>query len=236
MFLIKYFKRGYKGVLNILYPRLCLSCNNVLHDCEQDVCHHCLSGLQLTGFDYRENNPVYEKLSAIVNIESATVLFLFDKSGIVQKLIHNLKYNNSPETGAFFANSAIDYLSNPGFFTDIDYIVPVPLHPKKQRLRGYNQMTEFGRNLGNYFGVPYTEKILLRQIHTESQTKKNALQRRENVKNAFKIAEAEKYKGKHFVIIDDVITTGATIEACAETILYNIPGAKVSVLALTMVL
>ena len=236
MFLIRHLKRGYKDVLNILYPRLCLSCNNVLHDCEQDVCHHCLSGLQLTGFDYRHNNPVYEKLSAIVNIESATTLFLFDKSGVIQELIHNLKYKNRPEIGAFFAETAKDYLSNPGFFTDIDYIVPVPLHPKKQRLRGYNQMTEFGRNLENFFGVPYTEEILLRQIHTESQTKKNALQRRENVKNAFKIAGAEKYKGKHFVIIDDVITTGATIESCAETVLNNIPDAKVSVLALSMVL
>ena len=122
------------------------------------------------------------------------------------------------------------------FFNAIDYIVPVPLHPKKQRQRGYNQMTEFGRNLGNFFSIPYTENILLRQIYTESQTKKNALQRRENVSQAFKIANPEKYTGKHFVIIDDVITTGATIEACAETILNNIPNAKVSVLALTMVL
>ncbi len=236
MFPIKYLKRGYKDVLNILYPRLCLSCNNILLEYEQDICHRCLSGLQLTGFDYLLNNPVYEKLAAIVNINRATALFLFDKSGVIQKLIHNLKYKNHPEIGAFFAKTTKNYLSDPGFFDDVDYIVPVPLHPKKQRKRGYNQMTEFGRNLENFFGVPYTEKILLRQIHTASQTKKNALQRRENVKNAFRIEQAAKYSGKHFVIIDDVITTGATIESCAESILNYIPDSKVSVMALTMVL
>ncbi len=236
MFLIKHLKRGYNDVLNILYPRLCLSCSNVLYDTETEICHRCLSQLHLTGFDIKQNNPVYERLSAIVNIEKATALFVFDKSGIVQELIHQLKYNNHQEIGVFFAKTALDYLTENNFFDDIDYIVPVPLHPKKQRQRGYNQMTEFGRNLGNFFSIPYTEKILLRKIYTESQTKKNALQRRENVSKAFKIAEPEKYTGKHFVIIDDVITTGATIEACAETILNTIPDAKVSILALTMVL
>ena len=236
MFLIKHLKRGYKDVLNILYPRLCLSCSNVLHNTEHNICHNCLANLHLTDFDIKSNNPVYNRLSAIVNIEKATALFVFDKSGIVQELIHQLKYNNHQEIGKFFAETALDYLTENNFFNDIDYIVPVPLHPKKQQQRGYNQMTEFGRNLGNFFSIPYTENILLRQIYTESQTKKNALQRRENVSQAFKIANPEKYAGKHFVIIDDVITTGATIEACAETILNNIPNAKVSVLALTMVL
>ena len=236
MLLTKYLKRGYNDVINILFPRFCLSCGNVLHHNEYDICHRCLSGLQLTGFDYRGNNPVYEKLSAIVNIESATVLFLFDKSGTIQKLIHNLKYNNQPQIGVFFADSSINYLSNPGFFNGVDYIIPVPLHPKKQRKRGYNQMTEFGKSLEKIFKVPYSEKILFRHIHTETQTKKNALQRRENVKNAFRVANPGRYTGKHFVIIDDVITTGATVEACAETILNNIPHAKVSILALTMVL
>ncbi len=236
MFLIKHFKRGYKDVLNILYPRLCLACDETLHEHEQHICHHCLSGLQLTGFDCHLDNPVYNRLSAIVKIERATALFLFDKAGVIQELIHKLKYENHPEIGEFFAKTSINYLQKNRFFDDVDYIIPVPLHPKKQRQRGYNQMTVFGKNLGNYFGVPYTEKILLRQIYTESQTQKNAMERRENVSHAFDIERAELYAGKHFVIIDDVITTGATIEACAETILKKIPQAKVSVLSLAVVL
>ena len=235
MVFIKQLKRGYNDVLNILYPRLCLSCSNVLHDVEYHVCHQCLSNLHLTNFDLDGNNPVYNRLSAIVNIEKATALFVFDKSGIIQELIHKLKYNNHQEIGKFFAETAFDYLSENNFFDTVDYIIPVPLHSKKQRQRGYNQLTKFGRNLENFFSIPYNEEILLRKIYTESQTKKNALQRRENVSSAFKIDKPEKYVGKHFVIVDDVITTGATIEACAETILNKIPEAKVSVLALTMV-
>ncbi len=236
MISIKFLKRGYKDVLNILFPRFCLSCGCILLESEHDICHRCLSGLQLTGFDYRGENPVYEKLSAIVNVERATALFLFNKYGVIQKLIHNLKYENHPEIGVFFAKSAKNYLSNPGFFSGVDYIVPVPLHPKKQHKRGYNQMTEFGKHLEKFFNVPYSEKILIRQKHTESQTRKNALQRRENVKNAFRVLNPERYTGKHFVIIDDVITTGATVEACTETILNQIPHSKVSILAMTMVL
>ena len=236
MFPIKIIKRGYKDVLNILYPRLCLSCDEVLHEDEKEICHQCLSSLQLSRFDYTQNNPVYNRLSAIVNIERATALFLFDKAGVIQELIHKLKYENHPEIGAFFAKTSIKYLQENRFFNDVDYIIPVPLHPKKQRQRGYNQMSVFGENLGNYFSVPYTEKILLRQIYTESQTQKNALERRDNVRQAFDVVGAELCAGKHFVIIDDVITTGATIEACAETILKKIPQAKVSVLALAVVL
>ena len=207
----------------------------MLHDVEHYVCHQCLSNLHLTNFDLEKTNPVYNRLSPIVNIEKATALFVFDKSGIVQELIHQLKYNNHQEIGKFFAKTAHDYLIENNFFKDVDYIIPVPLHPKKQQQRGYNQMTEFGRNLGNFFSIPYNEGILLRETYTESQTKKNALQRRENVSSAFKIDKPEKYVGKHFVIVDDVITTGATIEACAETILNKISDAKVSILALTMV-
>ncbi len=236
MFLIKQLKRGYNDVLNILYPRLCLSCNNVLHDTEYNICHNCLANLHLTNFDIKQNNPVYNRLSAIVNIEKATTLFVFDKTGIIQELIHKLKYKNHQKIGKFFAETARNYLTENNFFNDVDYVVPVPLHPKKLQQRGYNQMTEFGKNLENYFGVPYVENILMRHIYTDSQTKKNAFERRENVNKAFKINNPEKYVAKHFVIIDDVITTGATIEACAETILNNIAGAKVSILALTMVL
>jgi len=122
------------------------------------------------------------------------------------------------------------------FQQNFDLIVPVPLHKKKQKKRGYNQMTKFGENLGNYFGVTYKENILIRSVYTESQTTKNIEDRRENVSNVFQVLNPEKYSGKHFLLIDDVITTGATIESCAETILKNIPNAKVSVLAMTVLI
>jgi ComF family protein len=235
MSIITIFKRGYKDVLNILYPRLCLSCDNVLHDTEVLVCHQCLSQLSLTNFQ-PDDNPIKTRLLPIVNIQNATALFLFDKSGIIQELIHKLKYEGHQDIGVLMAQFAQDYFNQFKLGATIDLIVPVPLHPKKLKQRGYNQMTKFGKNLGNYFSVPYQEDVLLRRRHTTSQTKKTARERRENVSGAFVVKSPASFTGKHFLIIDDVMTTGATIEACAETILRQVPDAKVSVLTMAVVL
>ncbi len=235
MSVFNFFKRGYQDVLNILYPRLCLSCERVLHPHEQLLCHRCLSGLSLTNFT-PDSNPLYDRLTAIVDLQTAMALFLFNDGHIIQNLIHQLKYQGQQEVGALMAEFARNYFNDISFQPDFDIIVPVPLHPKKQKQRGYNQMTFFGKNLGNYLSVPYNETILIRQVNTPSQTKKSAAERRLNVSKAFGIQNTENYTGKHFLIIDDVITTGATIEACAETILKEVPGAKVSVLAMAVVL
>lgn len=235
MSIITIFKRGYKDVLNILYPRLCLSCDNVLHDTETLVCHQCLSQLSLTNFQ-PDDNPIKTRLLPIVDVQNATALFLFDKSGIIQELIHKLKYEGHQDIGVLMAQFAQDYFNHSKLDTSIDLIVPVPLHPKKIKQRGYNQMTKFGRNLGNYLGVPYQESVLLRRRYTTSQTKKTARERRENVSGAFAVKSPENFAGKHFLILDDVMTTGATIEACAETILSQVPDAKVSVLTMAVVL
>ncbi len=235
MSLLRLFKRGYQDVLNILYPRLCINCGRVLYPHEDLLCHHCLSSMTLTNFN-PSDNPLYNRLAAIVPLQYATALFLFDQHGAVQNLIHRLKYQGRQDVGKLMADFTKNYFDEKSFHPAFDYIIPVPLHPEKQKKRGYNQMTVFGENLGNYFGVIYSETILLRHINTASQTKKTAAQRRQNVAGAFVIPNPEKYSGKHFLIIDDVITTGATIEACAETIIKQVPDAKVSVLAMAVVL
>ena len=236
MFIWKYIKRGYKDVQNIFYPRLCLTCDALLHDSENLLCHNCMTQLEFTHFDFKSSNPLLERLSAVVNIEKASALFLFHEDGIIQELIHQLKYQNRQDIGKFMAELAGNFYNKNSFQQNFDLIVPVPLHKKKQKKRGYNQMTKFGENLGNYFGVTYKENILIRSVYTESQTTKNIEDRRENVSNVFQVLNPEKYSGKHFLLIDDVITTGATIESCAETILKNIPNAKVSVLAMTVLI
>jgi ComF family protein len=195
-----------------------------------------MAQLEFTNFDLSSSNPLLERLSAVVNIEKASALFLFHKEGVIQELIHQLKYQNQQDIGVLMAEFARNFYDKNSFQQNFDLIVPVPLHKKKQKQRGYNQMTKFGENLGNYFSIPYKENILIRFVYTESQTTKNIEDRRENVTNAFQILNPEAYIGKHFLLIDDVITTGATIESCAETILKNIPGAKVSVLAMAVVL
>jgi ComF family protein len=234
--LYRFLKQSLFDLTGVLYPRVCITCEKPLHDTEKLVCHQCLSNLSFTDFKLNAHNPVYKRLIPVIPVQSAASLLYFDKNGVVKELIHQLKYENRPEIGKLMAKWTGNYLDRESFQNRIDYIVPVPLHPKKQRKRGYNQLTQFGKNLGNYFGVPYVENILLRIENTDSQTKKSAEERRKNVSKAFKIRSPGDYQGKHFLIIDDVMTTGATIEACAETILAAIPDAKVSVYTMAVVL
>ena len=230
-----YLSRAGKDLLNLFYPRVCLSCDELLHDKEEILCHNCLPQLPFTGFDFSKNNPVYEQLSKWIDIEYASSLFIFHQEGVIQEIIHQLKYKGHQEIGKLMADFACESYGNNSNFKQIDYIIPVPLHKKKLKQRGYNQLTVFGKNLGNCSGIHYDENILIRKIHTESQTKKNTEERRKNVSEAFEVIQGGKYKGKHFLIIDDVMTTGATTEACARVILEKIPEAKVSVLTMAVV-
>jgi len=234
-FTFNYLYRAGSDLLNMFYPRVCMSCDELLHDGEDIICHRCMSQLPFTGFDFSDDNPVFEQLSKLVKIEYATSLFIFHQKGVVQELIHKLKYKGHQEIGKLFAELAFETYKNNANFKRIDYIIPVPLHKKKQKKRGYNQMTEFGKNLGNYLGVDYSEKIIFRSIHTESQTRKNVEERRQNVASAFEVKNPSPYAGKHFLLIDDVMTTGATLEACVRTLSGSIPDAKVSVLTMAVV-
>jgi len=225
-----------ENILNLFYPEVCLACNGLLHPQEKLICHHCLSEFPFTHYHLDHQNAIFERLSAIVKIEAASALLLFNESDIIKELIHQLKYQNKQEIGRFLAQLTAEHLKNDAILSQIDYIVPVPLHPKKFKKRGYNQMSLFGQDLAQKFKIHYDEKILIKTKNTSSQTKKNAAERRQNVANTFDIKNPENYVGKHFLIIDDVMTTGATIESCAETILKKIPQSKVSVLTMTFVL
>ncbi len=233
---LNYLIRGYKDVLNIFYPRFCISCEHVLHPNEDFICHQCASKLIRTNYGLDAENPIYDRLSAIIPIKSASALFLFDKQGVVQQLIHQLKYHGAQEVGQLMANYVINFYDDNSFRSQFDYIIPVPLHPEKQKQRGYNQLTLFGKNLGNYYSIQYTENILLRHQNTSSQTMKSADQRRRNVAEAFSVAYPEFYSKKRFLLVDDVLTTGATLEACIESLLKAVPDAQVSVLTMAVVL
>lgn len=234
-FVTKPLYRAWKDLLQVFYPRVCLTCEALLHDSEEILCHNCLSELAFTEFDFSKNNPVYAQLASVVKIEYATSMFVFHESGVIQKLIHQLKYKGHQEAGELIAGFICNkHRSNPRFST-VDYIVPVPLHKKKLKKRGYNQLTVLGQNLEKCLDIEYHENILIRKVHTGSQTKKTVEERRKNVARVFDILEPEKYRGKHFLIIDDVMTTGATTEACAETVLSKIPQAQVSILTIAVV-
>jgi ComF family protein len=164
-------------------------------------------------------------------VEHASALFYFHKKGIVQKIIHHLKYKGHQEIGTFIGQWYGEELKEIHQKQSFDEIIPVPLHKKRFRERGYNQLTTFGQTLSKSLNIPYNDSILHRDIYAVTQTKKSLFDRTEDKKTTFGVNYSEKDHGKHFLLIDDVITTGATLEACGK-VLSSIPNAKVSIVAI----
>jgi ComF family protein len=168
-----------------------------------------------------------------IELEHACSGFVFTKGGALQELIHQLKYNNQQQVGLELGRRCGELLQTIASYQQIDAIVPVPLHPKKMRQRGYNQAALFGQGLSGILQKPCWEQALQRNRYTETQTKKSRLERLENVHQAFTVPDKAALIGKHLLLVDDVITTGATLEACAQTLLA-IEGVRVSIVAIAL--
>lgn len=220
-----------KSLFNLLFPRACAGCNETLLDSEETVCTTCRHNLPYTQHYKIPENETWKKFYGRLPVEHASSLLYFHKEGVVQQLIHNLKYRNREDVGrlagAIFGN---DIVSVEALKTVTD-VIPVPLHPKKLRERGYNQVTEFGKGIAEALGANYKENILLRKTYTKTQTKKNLAARAEIIGSAFDVAYTEADRGKHFLLVDDVITTGATLESCGRALL-TIPDAKLSIITI----
>lgn len=145
--------------------------------------------------------------------------------------MHSLKYKGRQETGIFLGEQYGNELKESSYFNTVELILPVPMHPTKLRIRGYNQCEKIATGLSNSMNVPFQFDCLSKVVHTESQTKKSRYERWENVQNVFKVNQPEFIAGKHILLVDDVLTTGATLEACA-TKLLEVPGTRVSVVTL----
>ena len=204
-----------KDVFNLFFPRTCASCDEQLVKNEQVICLKCRFELPLTNFTNENNNAVEQIFYGRVKIEFATSLFFFRNKGKSQKLISQLKYNGKQEIGYVLGKWLGNELKESKRFSDVDYIIPVPLHPKKLKKRGYNQLTLFGKGLSEILETPYLENILIKKSDTATQTIKQRLERWKNVSEIFHLTNKNIFENKHILIIDDVITTGATLEACA---------------------
>lgn len=218
------------------YPACCAGCGKELARCENLLCSDCIAQLPFIGYENQTENPIFLNLAGRVPIEYAVAIFDFKKQGIIQQIMHHLKYDNRPEIGYFLGQIAGERLLGATCFEAPDFIVPVPLHRKKQRKRGYNQSLCIAQGIGLSFpNATVTDKILLKVEQTSSQTKKNRISRWENVKDSFSLSEQAKENpqlhGKHFLLVDDVLTTGATLESCAHQLL-KIPEASLSVAAI----
>lgn len=218
-------------ILSLFFPQLCAGCNTPLVKGEDILCLNCLADLPKTNYNDAIDNPIAFHFSGKVRIDFATSFCHFDKGGRVQHLLHQLKYKGRKEIGykmgLLFGFDLIQNIQ----FQNIDAIVPVPLHPRKQRSRGYNQSTEICKGISESMNRPLISGNLIRQVHTSSQTLKGRYERWENVSGIFSVKDSEAFVGKHLLLVDDVITTGATLEACCHPLL-EISGVRVSIAAL----
>ena len=217
-----------EDIFNIFFPKVCLCCHEHLLNNEATICLICRHDLPITNFSFEENNLVEKSFYGRIPIENATALFYFLKKGKVQQLIHELKYNKQQQVGTFVGNWLGAEMDESNRFKNIDCIIPVPLHRKKLKTRGYNQVTTFGESLAKKLNIPYNEDILIKISSTQTQTKIVRLDRWKNVQELFVIQNENNLKNKHILLIDDIITTGATLEACCKSF-KNIDGLKISI-------
>lgn len=217
-----------KNLLNLFFPRVCLACNTYLGDKETYICISCRHQLPLTNFHLENNDTVKNVLFGRVKLEHATAFLHFSKKGIVQQLMHNLKYRGHEDVGLFLGKWLGEELKAIEAYRSIEVVVPVPLHKSKQRLRGYNQVTKFGREIAKVLNVEFNDRVLQKVEATKTQVFKDRLLRTSSKTSVFIITDKQILRGKHILLVDDIITTGATIESCANALL-NIEGVKISV-------
>lgn len=217
--------------VSLFYPRLCAGCKTSLVRGEDVICLNCLADLPRTNYHQIQENPIYQIFVGRANIVLATSFCRFDKGGRLQRLLHELKYKGNSEVGRKLGALFGHELIQSSLFQDIDAIIPVPLHPKKEKMRGYNQSTEIGKGLSESMDRPLITGNLIRSVHTATQTRKGRFERWENVSGIFNVKNNSLLTGRHLLVVDDVVTTGATLEACCEQLL-KVPGVRVSIATL----
>ncbi len=217
-----------KSILHLFYPETCVVCRADLSINEVVICTVCQLELPRTYYSKTNENEVEKSFYGRIPVEAATSLYYFSKRGKVQELIHQLKYKNQQKIGEFTGEILGNAMLESKRFTNLDAIVPVPLHPKKLKKRGYNQVTTFGMKLSEILAIPYLENTLVKVNATKTQTFKSRLDRSKNVDHKFDLCHKENLEGKHILLIDDVITTGATLEACCIQLL-KIKNIKISI-------
>ncbi|MGN6568555.1 MAG: ComF family protein [Flavipsychrobacter sp.] len=216
------------GLIHLLYPQLCEGCSRSLLASEQVLCANCLLQLPMTEYHDVADNDTALRLAGRIPFRHATSFAWFTDEGLLQHLMHGLKYAGKKDIGIFLGNQFGSELAACSWGSNIDAIIPVPLAPEKEAFRGYNQSTLIARGISSGLHVPVLDKQLIRIRNTESQTQKNRSERIENMKDAFSVCDTASLQQKHILLIDDVLTTGATLEACALA-LAHVSGIKVSI-------
>lgn len=219
--------------ISLLFPRCCVVCGRSLAKGEECICAMCNINLPRTNYHLQKDNQVEQLFWGKIPLERATSFFFYRKGSDFRQILHQLKYGGQKEIGAIMGRYMASELTVSGFFEGIDVIIPVPLHKRKQRIRGYNQSEWIARGISTVTGIRIDTEVIVRRKHTDTQTRKSTFERWENVDGIFELHHAESLKGKHLLVVDDVLTTGATTVACASR-LMEIEGVRISVLTLAV--
>jgi len=219
-------------LLDFVSPRLCVVCGRRLTITEQIICASCNLHLPRTGFQHDPLRNVMAKMFwGRIPVERVAALFYYEAGSQTGQLVYDLKYHDSPEIGVTMGRLMASEFMIDGFFEGIDVVVPVPLAKKRQRQRGYNQSQMLAQGVSEVTGLPIYNKVLRRTRFEGSQTQMGRWERLENVENVFELKDPASLQGRHVLLIDDVVTTGATMVACAREIL-KAEGVRISLLAL----
>ena len=219
-------------LLSLFSPPVCCACATALVRGEQTLCVNCLMKLPQTNFHRFRDNMIEKSFWGRIRIERATSFFFFVKGSNFQHLLHALKYKGRSEIGVYLGKRFGNELITESDFSHFDCIIPVPLHRDKLKKRGYNQSEMIARGMSKAMDIPVDTKTLVRSTFTETQTKKSRIERWENVKSVFAVNAGSNLNGRHVLLVDDVLTTGATIEGCAQALLKEYPTVKISVATL----
>jgi ComF family protein len=216
---MNFISQALNDLISLVYPNLCYTCDGYLSKEEDIICSKCLYQLPLTNYHKDENNEVAKLFWGRIPISHATSMFFFQKGTKYQKMMHEFKYRGKKKIGYLMGKYFASQLAETEWCRDIDAIVPVPLHPKKERKRGFNQSTQIALGIAEIMDKPVEEKILIRHTYSSTQTKMSKEERWENVQSIFSCPQKSTLPYSHILIVDDIVTTGATIEACANELI-----------------
>jgi len=224
-------ERMLNEVVSLLFPKTCDACGLAMNKQLEQICTACRMNLPQTNAHLSKNNPFEKLFWGRIELNKATAFFKFESKGGVQRLIHNLKYEGVKEIGHTLGKFSAQHLNQSSFFDSIDAIVPIPIHEKKEKVRGYNQSHFIADGISEILDIPAIKNAVKKEIHTESQTRKSRYNRWKNVKTTFKVTDSDVLKNKHLLLVDDVVTTGSTVEACGIELL-KVEGVQLSFLAM----
>jgi ComF family protein len=218
------------SILHILFPHVCDGCGSDIIDEESSLCIKCIAELPETNFHLHANNPVEKIFWGRLPLICATAQYYFIKESMMQRLMHELKYKGNRELGKQLGRLMGYDLQKTNRFRKVDYLVPLPLFASKEKKRGYNQATILCEGIAEVVNTEIAKDVIVRTQYTETQTKKGRIERWQNIEGKFELITPEKIRNKNILLVDDVITTGATLEACGQELLQATPKLSVATL------